>query len=213
MRIGSRYGIAAYHWAPDSKGLLFDASGQLWFYNLQTGKSTDLTGSASPCPPRATTARAGTWRATPSFLPDSRYISFIRDHDLVVRPLASRQAEPERRLTTSSASVWNGEVDWVYQEELDVRSNYFWAPDARHIAYLQMDESAVPEYPIVDWLSREAEIDRQRYPKAGEANPGVRIGVVDLDGHSKWLSFTTESGYLHSALRLAEPAGRLGAGA
>ena len=201
----ARYGIAAYHWAPDSKGLLFDASGQLWFYNLQTGKSTDLTGSASPA-------------SDPKFSPDSRYISFIRDHDLIVRPLASgkettkqgqpfsnplaelvpaptsataaRVGDPERRLTTSNASVWNGEADWVYQEELDVRSNYFWAPDARHIAYLQMDESAVPEYPIVDWLSREARIDRQRYPKAGEANPSVRIGVVDLDGHSKWLSFT-----------------------
>ncbi len=74
-----------------------------------------------------------------------------------------------------------------------MRSNYFWAPDASHIAYLQMDESAVPEYPIVDWLSRELEIDRQRYPKAGETNPSVRIGVVDLDGHSKWLSFTTET--------------------
>ncbi len=170
-----RYGIAAYHWAPDSKGLLFDASGQLWFHDLETGKSTELTGSAGD----------------PKFSPDSRYISFIRDHDLFVRPLASPAVDPERRLTTSSASVWNGEADWVYQEELDVRSNYFWSPDAKHIAYLQMDESAVPEYPIVDWLSRDAAIDRQRYPKAGEANPGVRIGVVDLDGHSKWLSFTT----------------------
>jgi len=186
----SRYGIAAYHWAPDSKGLLFDASGQLRFYNLQTGKSTDLTGSASPA-------------SDPKFSPDSRYVSFIRDHDLVVRQMVSgkqttKQGQPfselgERKLTTASASVWNGEVDWVYQEELDVRSNYFWAPDATHIAYLQMDESAVPEYPLVDWLSRDAEIDRQRYPKAGEKNPGVRIGVVDLDGRSKWLSFTTET--------------------
>ena len=164
-----RYGVAAYHWAPDSKGLLFDASGQLWFHDLETGKSTELTGLRG---------------SDPKFSPDSRYISFIRDHDLFVRPLASPPVDPERRLTTSSASVWNGEADWVYQEELDVRSNYFWAPDARHIAYLQMDESAVPEYPIVDWLSRDAAIDRQRYPKAGEANPGVRIGVVDLDGHS-----------------------------
>jgi dipeptidyl-peptidase-4 len=189
----ARYGIAAYHWAPDSKGLLFDASGQLWFHDLETGKSTELTGSAPPA-------------SDPKFSPDNRYISFIRDHDLFVRPLAAgkeatRHGQPfsnplaelaERRLTTSSASVWNGEADWVYQEELDVRSNYFWAPDARHIAYLQMDESAVPEYPIVDWLSRDAGIDRQRYPKAGEANPSVRIGVVDLEGHSNWLSFAGE---------------------
>jgi dipeptidyl-peptidase-4 len=184
-----RYGTAAYHWAPDSKGLLFDAEGQLWFYNLQNGEATDLTGSASPA-------------SDPKFSPDGRYISFIRDHDLVVSPVVSGKpnhkplhpdALAERKLTSSSASVWNGEADWLYQEELDVRSNYFWAPDARHIAYLQMDESAVPEYPIVDWIPRHVEIDRQQYPKAGETNPSVRIGVVDLDGHSKWLSFTTES--------------------
>ena len=69
----ARYGIAAYHWAPDSKGLLFDASGQLWFYDLQTGKSTDLTGSKS-------------LTSDPKFSPDGRYISFIRDHDLVRSP-------------------------------------------------------------------------------------------------------------------------------
>ena len=138
----------------------------------------------------------------PKFSPDGRYISFIRDHGLVVRPVSSFKHKRstngetelgERRPTGASESVWNGEVDWVYEEELDVRSNYFWSPDSRHIAYLEMDESEVPEYPIVDWLSREVKIDRQRYPKAGERNPGVRIGVADLDGHSKWLSFTAET--------------------
>jgi len=147
----ARYGVAAYLWAPDSRGLLFDASGQLRFYDLETGKATDLTGPASPV-------------SRSQVFPDGRYISFLRDHDLVLRRLASGQ---ETKLTNSSPSVWNGEADWVYQEELDVRSNYFWAPDASHIAYLQMDESAVPEYPIVDWLSRDAGIDRQRYPKGG----------------------------------------------
>ena len=32
-----RYSIAAYHWAPDSKHLLFDSMGQLWLYSLDTG--------------------------------------------------------------------------------------------------------------------------------------------------------------------------------
>jgi len=173
----TRYDVPAYHWAPDSNGLLFDASGRLWFYNLKTGQASDVTGSASPV-------------SDPKFSPDSRFVSFIRDHDLVVRRVPSGAPI---KLTSGSASVWNGEVDWVYREELDVRSNYFWAPGARHIAYLQMDESAVSEYPIVDWDSRQAEVDRQRYPKPGEANPSVRIGVVDFAGHSKWLSFTAEA--------------------
>ena len=33
-----------------------------------------------------------------------------------------------------------------------MRSNYFWSPDSKHIAYLQMDEATVPTYPITDWI-------------------------------------------------------------
>ena len=50
----------------------------------------------------------------------------------------------------------NGEVDWVYEEELDVRSNYFWSPDSKKIAYLQMNETQVPRYPLTDWIPNHA---------------------------------------------------------
>jgi len=67
----------------------------------------------------------------------------------------------------------NGEVDWVYEEELDVRSNYFWSPDSKNLAYLQMNESAVPEYPIADWIPTHAKVDLQRYPQPSDPNPDV----------------------------------------
>ena len=47
-----------------------------------------------------------------------------------------------------NAAILNGEVDWVYEEELETRSNYFWSPDSKHLAYLQMNETEVPQYPI-----------------------------------------------------------------
>jgi dipeptidyl-peptidase-4 len=194
----ARYGTALYHWSPDSKALLFDAAGRLRFYDLQSGEQTDLTGAASPCGSTRDDGGCGVVVARdPKFSPDGRYISFVRDHGLVVRPVPSgtnRETElGERRPAGAGDTVWTGEVDWVYEEELDVRSNYFWSPDSRHIAFLEMDEREVPEYPIVEWVSREVKIDRQRYPKAGERNPGVRIGVADLDGRSKWLNFTAET--------------------
>jgi len=65
----------------------------------------------------------------------------------------------------------NGEVDWVYEEELDVRSNYFWSPDSKNLAYLQMNESAVPEYPIADWIPTHAKVDLQRYPQPSDPIP------------------------------------------
>ena len=38
----TRYHVAAYSWAPDSKHLLFDSQGQLWYYSLDTGAVTFL---------------------------------------------------------------------------------------------------------------------------------------------------------------------------
>ncbi len=83
---------------------------------------------------------------------------------------------------TKQETLLNGEVDWVYEEELDVRSNYFWSPDSRHIAYLQMDEATVPTYPITDWIPKHSTVDPQRYPQPGDPNPGVRVGVVSAKG-------------------------------
>ena len=184
----ARYDVPAYQWAPDSNGLLFETTGQLWFYDLRGGRSTQLTASAKP-------------NSDPKFSPDGRNISFVRRHNLFVlasgkaqqqRPDgdpgkdAKGQADPtsasnERQLTPwQSDSILNGEADWLYQEELDVRSNYFWAPDSRHIVFLQMDETLVPDSPLVDWLSRDASVERLKYPKPGEANPRVRLGVVEV---------------------------------
>ena len=43
-----RYSIAAYHWSPDSKKLLFDSMGQLWLYTLESGTAVQITSSAEP---------------------------------------------------------------------------------------------------------------------------------------------------------------------
>jgi dipeptidyl-peptidase-4 len=186
-----RYEVPAYQWAPDSNGLLFAASGQLWFYDLRGGTAAQLTASAEP-------------NADPKFSPDDRYISFIRRHNLFL--LEAGQAQ-HQRLRTSPAfpaserqltvwqgdSVLNGEADWLYQEELDVRSNYFWAPDSRRIVFLQMDETQVPEALLVDWLSDNTVVERLKYPQAGEANPRVRLGIIDVAGAAtRWLSFNPD---------------------
>ena len=61
--------------------------------------------------------------------------------------------ETEKQLTKDTGDEFlNGEVDWVYAEELAVRSNYFWSPDSKQIVFLQMDETRVPTYPITDWM-------------------------------------------------------------
>ena len=170
----SRYGMSAYIWAGDSKHLLLDQGGRLWLYDIAAGTGSLVvdTGAGSGDDPK--------------FSPDARSVSYLRNHNLYVHPIAGGS---ETALTADTdPRLLNGEVDWVYLEELDVRSHYFWAPDSSAIAYLQMDETRVPEYPIADLVPTHPTIDRQRYPQPGDPNPGVRIGIVPATGGpTKWI--------------------------
>jgi dipeptidyl-peptidase-4 len=173
-----RYSVAGYHWAPDSKHLLFDSHGQLWFYSLDTGTAVQLTTAPQPA-------------SDPKFSPDGKRIAYVREHNLWVQP--SSEGAPKQITSAKNDKgetddkILNGEVDWVYAEELDVRSNYFWSPDGKHIAFLQMNEHQVPTYPIVDWMPQHPSTDEEIYPDAGDNNPAVRVGVVGSEGGKvKW---------------------------
>ena len=83
-----------------------------------------------------------------------------------------------RSISAGQESILNGEVDWVYEEELETRSNYFWSPDSKNIAYLQMNETRFPQYPITDWIPDARKVEWQRYPQPGDPNPDVHLGVV-----------------------------------
>ncbi|MEO6828946.1 MAG: alpha/beta fold hydrolase, partial [Acidobacteriaceae bacterium] len=119
--------------------------------------------------------------------------SYIRDHNLHVTTTGGQH---DIALTSAASdTLWNGEVDWVYREELAVGSNSFWSSDSQHIAYLQMDETAVPEYPITDWDPVHSTVYRQRYPQPGDPNPGVRVGVVPAaGGTTTWLQVPLSQG-------------------
>jgi dipeptidyl-peptidase-4 len=187
----NRYHVDPYHWAPDSKHLLFVPQGQLWLYSLETRTAVQL--SASP-------DRSG----DPKFSPDGTRLAYVRKHNLYVRHVSS---DTETQLTRDKdekdkdkddkkkdANLLNGEVDWVYAEELSVRSNYFWSPDSKNIVFLRMDETRVPTYPLADWMPTHPTVDMEKYPKAGDPNPVVRLGVVSASGGDiKWISLSDDS--------------------
>ena len=93
------------------------------------------------------------------------------------------------RVTTGGTeAVLKGQLDWVYPEELNTSTAYWWSPDSSKIAYYQMDERPVTRYPIVDMSSPAGDIEYTRFPQAGEANPIVRVGVVPVaGGETKWM--------------------------
>ena len=189
----NRYRVDPYHWAPDSKHLLFVPRGQLWLYSLENGTAVQL--SASP-------DRSG----DPKFSPDGSRLAYVRKHNLYVRHVSSdtetqltrdkddKDKDKDKDEKKKDANLLNGEVDWVYAEELGVRSNYFWSPDSKNIVFLRMDETRVPTYPITDWMPTHPTVDMEKYPKAGDPNPVVRLGVVSASGGDvKWISLTDDA--------------------
>ena len=118
-----------------------------------------------------------------SFSPDGATVAFVRSHNIYVVDLKNGR---ERALTTDgNTEVLNGKLDWVYQEEIYGRGTfrgYWWSPDSSGIAFLQLDERPVPEFTIIDHLPYRLGIETWDYPKAGDPNPIVKIGVVPVAG-------------------------------
>lgn len=175
----TRYHVAAYLWAPDSKHLMFDSQGQLWLYDLGNETAVQFTSAPDPS-------------GDPKFSPDGNHVAYVRKHNLYVRPTTGKD---EKQLTKDTGdNLLNGDIDWVYAEELSVRSNYFWSPDSKEIVFMHMDETNVPTYPITDWIPTHPTVDQERYPKVGDSNPVVKLGVVDIDkGKTRWINLTNDA--------------------
>ena len=52
-----------------------------------------------------------------------------------------------------SADTPNGLAEFVAQEEMSRFVGYWWSPDSKHIAFLQLDESPVQEFVLVRCVS------------------------------------------------------------
>ena len=157
----------------------------LYVYAISTTTATRLTNSAGA-------------RSEATFSPDGRSVAFIKNNNIFV---AATGVTGERALTSDgSAELLNGTLDWVYSEELYGRGNhraYWWSPDSSRIAFLQFDEKAVPEYTLVDDLPYHPTVERWDYPKAGDPNPLVRLGVISTaTGSTRWIDTTTYTDFL-----------------
>ncbi len=119
----------------------------------------------------------------PSFSPGGSVVAFVRRNNLHVVDVATRR---ESELTTDgSEKILNGKLDWVYEEEIYGRGQkraYWWSPDSSRIAFLRLDDTAVPIFTVVDHIPYNQKVERWVYPKAGDPNPTVRLGVARVTG-------------------------------
>ncbi len=167
-----------YIWSPSGDALLFTGCIELVYLDLKTMASKRLA--------RTDVGEVAFCDEDPKFSPDGRWISFVREWNLYIVSVAT--GEVKQVTTGGSEEILNGQLDWLYPEELDCTTAYWWSPDSSKIAYYQMNESRVTNYPIMDMSSPVGSMVYTRFPQAGEANPVVRVGVVSIGGgETKWM--------------------------
>ena len=128
----------------------------------------------------------------PIISPDANYVAFTKNNDLYSINISTKK---ETRITTDgSETILNGYASWVYTEEiLGRRSAYrsfWWSPDSKHIAFFRTDDSPIPVYTITDGTGLHGYVEKERYPKVGDPNPTVKIGMVGPEGGNiVWADF------------------------
>lgn len=118
------------------------------------------------------------------FSPDGKYVSFVRQGNLYVVDVATQS---ERALTTDGTgdgTISNGKTDWVYYEEINNRdwNAYWWSPDSSRIAFLRFDDHGVLPFTVVNHLRPRQTLEVTAYPKSGDPNPTVTMGIVTAAG-------------------------------
>ncbi len=165
QRIAGQTGIVDYHWAPDSRHLLFPLGGELYWFDLDAGTNKAV---------RQLTHGEGAV-TDPKVSPKGGFVSFVRARNVWVIELASGRATQLTR--DGSDVIGNGVAEFVADEEMARHSGYWWAPDDSAIAYARIDESAVPVQKRFEIYPDRTEVVQQRYPAAGDPNVAIELFV------------------------------------
>ena len=160
---------------PDRSAVLIDHENDLYYCTLDGKTAVRLTSSPGQ-------------EELSSFAPGGKFVAFVRDKNLYVVDIAT---QTERALTTDGGGlISNGQADWVYYEEVFHRNGqtYWWSPDSSAIAFIQFDDCPVNEFTVVNNTGKKQKVEETPYPRAGEPNPNVRVGIVSVAGGTvRWV--------------------------
>src|SRR6185437_11773651 len=113
--------------------------------------------------------------------PDGTRAAYVRDNNIYVETI--RNGAIKRVTSDGSENIINGTSDWVNEEEFYIRDAFEWSPDGQRIAFLQFDQSDVPLFTLINYTdSLYPKLTSYHYPKAGQSNSAVRLGVVRASG-------------------------------
>src|SRR6201988_1937717 len=125
------------------------------------------------------------------FSPDGERVGYVRDNNSYVENLAG-DSQITKLTSDGARFIVIGAFDWVYEEELFCRDGFRWSPDGKNIAYWQLNSEGVKELQLVNNTAvLYPVITLFHYPKAGETNSAVRVGVAPASGGpTRWFDIT-----------------------
>ncbi len=172
--------VESYAWSPDGAVLIVftnskrvwrqNTRGDFWTYDLGSGRLRRLGRGFEPSS-----------LMFAKLSPDGRKAAYVVRNDIYVEDLASGNAT---RLTFDGGDeIINGTSDWVYEEEFSLRDGFRWSPDSSRLAFWRFDTRGVPVFTMIDNTGAlYPKTISFKYPKAGQRNSAVRIGVVPASG-------------------------------
>ena len=179
--------VEDYAWAPDGKVLIIftnskrvwrqNTRGDFWTYDLRTGRLGKLGAVFEPSS-----------LMFAKLSPDGRLAAYVVKNNIYAEDLATGKV---RQLTFDGGEeTVNGTSDWVYEEEFGVRDGFRWSPNSSAIAFWQFDTRGVPVFSMINNTDAlYPKVTSFKYPKAGETNSAVRVGVVRISGdYPVWMN-------------------------
>ncbi len=161
-----KHGATPYNagWSPHDRRLAIEAGGMLYVYTFADHTLKKIAAAASD----------------PQWSPNGDAIAFAKKSNLYVAYFGAKTGVVEITHGGSGNAILDGQLDWVYPEELGIVHGFRWSPDGSKIAYLRLDERKVTRFPLTDFLPKNGRVNYQRYPLAGEKNPKASLHVIDL---------------------------------
>ncbi len=176
-------------WSEDGKSFDYSWDGKSYRYDLQTRKAS-VTGTAPAAPVQAQPGRRRGGGPSPqargrqtssASSPDRSLRAFYRDRNLWI---SKPDGSDENAVTTDGSEknrIKYGTASWVYGEELNQRTAFWWSPDSKKLAYYRFDEGQVKDFILqMDQTKLMSTADVEPYPKPGMPNPIADIYIYDV---------------------------------
>ncbi|MGL4780964.1 MAG: S9 family peptidase [Bacteroidales bacterium] len=81
----------------------------------------------------------------------------------------------------SNKGIVNGQA--VHQREFGIEKGTFWSPSGKKLAFYRMDETMVPNYPLLHAATKPAQINNIKYPMAGTKSHHVTVGIYSTESN------------------------------